>query len=504
MYKMKADGVVFYDPSSDDMALHVLNPKAKYELNKVDSLTFRMLPGNVMYDGLQKMKTIVTLEQDGEVIFRGRVLETTTDMYNQKEVYCEGELSYLLDSLVRPYEFEGKAADLFRQLVEGHNAQVDEHKRFQVGIITAVNDEDEDKTQSDAYTDTLAEMRQMLVNRHDGYLRIRVVDDVKYLDYIDEYDDECGQVIEFGVNLVDIENKLDAGDVFSVLVPLGGRNTKYKYPLTIETVNDGKDYIEDEEAIAKYGRIVKTFKWEELTEPQDILDKGREQFAKMKANRTLTIKAVDLHVIDASVDCIRLGKKVKLVSSPHGLDETEICSKIVLDVESPEKTEYTFGLPPETLTDTNASTSKKNNSNMNHVHKWLVETDNSFEVFVKETNSRILLKADRIELEGYVKITDLETGVLTVLDSAVIPAVSADSVVSGTGDYDELWCGQLNGESPTWKTKDVVVGVNYQIETATTPPFFNASGQQVSAGIPYVKNVIITPQTETISYLGNG
>ena len=138
MYKMKADGVVFYDPSSDDMTLQVLAPKAKYEVNKAGSLSFKMLPGNVMYDGLQKMKTIITLEQDGEEIFRGRVVETTTNTYNQKKVYCEGELAYLLDSLVRPYNFTGKASDLFRQLVEKHNEQVDDYKRFEVGIITAI------------------------------------------------------------------------------------------------------------------------------------------------------------------------------------------------------------------------------------------------------------------------------------------------------------------------------------------------------------------------------
>ena len=121
MYKMKADGVVFYDPSSDDVALHVLSPKAKYELNKSGSLEFTMLPGNVMYDSLHKLKTVITLEQDGEEIFRGRVLETETDLYNQKKVYCEGELAYLLDTMMRPYNFDGKAADYLALLIENHN-----------------------------------------------------------------------------------------------------------------------------------------------------------------------------------------------------------------------------------------------------------------------------------------------------------------------------------------------------------------------------------------------
>lgn len=442
MYKLKADGVTFYDPSSNDVALHVLSPKAKYALNKAGSVTFTMLPGNVMYDGLHKMKTIITLEQDGEVIFRGRVLETTTDTYNQRKVYCEGELGYLHDSLVRPYDYNGKASDLFRQLVEKHNEQVEDYKRFEVGIITAVTDEDETETESEAYCDTIAELKQMLVSPFGGYLRIRVENGVRYLDYIKEYDDECGQDIEFGVNLVDIENKLNASDVFSVLVPLGGYNSKNQDPITIESVNGGKDYLEDEEAIAKYGRIVKTYKWEDITDPQEIKDKGLEHFEKMKAKRTLTIKAVDLHIIDSSVDSIRLGKKVRLVSSPHGLNEPDICSEIDLNIEKPEESEYTFGEPQKSLTDSNAARNKQYATDMNHMHKWLTETDNSLQIIVKTMDGFITLEAANILLKGYVKMEDFEA-VEGWSTNFAGESISGSSIVGGYGDFDELVCGQL-------------------------------------------------------------
>jgi len=458
MYKMKADGVVFYDPSSDDMALHVLSPKVKYELNKAGSLRFKMLPGNVAYNSLHKMKTIITLEQDGEEIFRGRVVETTTNTYNQKDVYCVGELSYLRDSLVRPYKFEGKAIDLFRQLVEKHNEQVDKFKQFEVGNITAITDEDETETDSEAYADTLAEIRQMLVNPFGGYLVIRWEGNVRYLDYIKEYDDECGQAIEFGVNLVDIENKLDASEVFSVLVPLGGYNSEHQDPITIESVNDGKDYLEDKEAIAQYGRIVKTYKWEDITDPQEIMDKGLEQFEKMKAKRTLTVKAVDLHIIDASVDSIRLGKKVKLVSSPHGLNEPDICSVVDLDIEKPENTEYTFGEPQKSLTDSNAARNKQYASDMNNIHKWMKATDNSFSLIIKEVDSKITLEATMILLNGYVKAEDLEA-LRAYVDEFIGESISVTEVVAGRGDFDELWCGQLNGSPLEKKERDVVTAL---------------------------------------------
>lgn len=384
MYKMKADGVVFYDPSADDMTLQVLSPKATFELNKAGSLTFTVLPGNVMYDGLHKLKTVITLEQDDEIVFRGRVLETATDLYNQKEVYCEGELAFLLDSLVRPYDFKGKAADLFRQLVTAHNEQVEEYKRFEIGIITAVDDEDETEVKGDSYADTLAEISSLLIEEHGGYLRVRRDGGVRYLDYVDEFGQSCSQEINFGVNLVDIENKVSAQDVFTVLVPLG-KQVSNKFT-TIAKVNGGKDYIEDAEAIEKYGRIIKTHTWDEVSDPEQLLTFAQEYMDKMKAETTLTITAVDLHACGVDVDGIHLGDTVHLRSLPHGLDRDEVCTCIDFDIENPEKSEYTFGLPQETLTESHANAVKRLSSSINDQHRWLTETDTALNITVETVN----------------------------------------------------------------------------------------------------------------------
>ena len=74
-------------------------------------------------------------------------------------------------------------------------------------------------------------------------------------------------------------------------------------------------------------------------------------------------------MVGADVDGIRLGDTVKLVSTPHGLDKEDVCTKIDLDIENPEKSEYTFGLPMETLTDNNASATRKNKKSRCHYHR---------------------------------------------------------------------------------------------------------------------------------------
>lgn len=380
MYTMKADGVVFYDPASDDMSLQVLSPKAECEVNVASTLTFTLLPGNVMYDHIHKMKTIITLEQDGEEIFRGRALETTTDLYNQREVYCEGDLAFLMDSLQRPYEFDGTAADLFRLLIDNHNAQVDEVKRFTVGVVTAVDDEDTVEAESDVYTDTSSEIRARLLDVYGGYLRTRTEGDVCYIDYIAEYNTTCTQKIEFAANLVDFEQQSNALDVFTVLVPLGADQ------LTIESVNDGLDYIEDEEAIAQYGRIVKSYTWDDVEDAATLMELGREHMDSMEAAETLELTAVDLHLLNPDVDSIRLGDTVELCSTPHGLNKFSVCSAITLQIEDPEKTVYSFGLPKVTLTDSMTAQLNAHSNALNDLHLHLTESEEALNVYIEWTN----------------------------------------------------------------------------------------------------------------------
>lgn len=513
MYKMKADGVVFYDPASDDMTLQVLSPKASYELNQPGSLEFTLLPGSVVYDSLHKLKTVVTLEQDGELIFRGRVLETVTDIYNQKEVYCEGELAFLLDSIQRTYEFKGKAADLFRQLVTRHNEQVEEYKQFQIGTITAVNDDDTLEVESDSYSATLADIQSLLLDQFGGYLRIRHEGGARYIDYVDTFNQTCSQEITFGVNILDIENKVNAQEVCTVLVPLG------KDSLTISDVNGGKDYIEDAELIAQYGRIVKSYTWDDVKDAEKLLYLGQEHMRKMKADTTLTITAFDLRAAGADVDGIRIGDTVRLNSQPHGLDKQDICAQIELDIERPEKSEYTFGLPRETLTSAHASAVKSMADKMWHQHKWLTETDDEASLRIKKVNlighttsdlqvkldaankeillratvedvnvlgeslkeaiitlngseGEITAKADKIDLQGYVTMEDfeagigeIETGFSEYIMTGEIDAGTAEVgtlVVTGNAAIPHASCGTLevNGDTLTKHSLKVVTGID--------------------------------------------
>ena len=154
MYTIYADGEALYSPHLVNDGYGVISPKLTVELNKSGSLSFILPPSNVMYDSIQKLKTIITVMQDNEEIFRGRVLHDEKDFYNRKNVYCEGELSFLLDSIQRPYTFQGDIPALFRKFINNHNEQVETEKQFTVGNITVTDPNNYINRENSGYSNT--------------------------------------------------------------------------------------------------------------------------------------------------------------------------------------------------------------------------------------------------------------------------------------------------------------------------------------------------------------
>lgn len=356
MFTIKADGRVLYNPALFDEKFQVVNPELTLEVNKAGSLSFTMPPCNAMWGSLNKLTSVISVEQDGIEIFRGRVMNDETDTYKQRFVYCEGELAYLIDSIQRPYEFSGNAVDLFKQFITNHNESVNAEKQFAIGRITAVDETTEAAIDASSHSDTFTEIEDRLLNAYGGYIRIRHENGTRYIDYLSESGDENTQPIQLGVNLLDLKESISAEDVFTVLIPTGamqkGDDGKFDALLNITSVNNGLDYIEDAEGIAKYGRIWRRKHWDYIEDPQLLKETGQKYMETGFAEETtLTITAVDMHFADPAKQRIAIGDMVQILSEPHGLDRVTICYKIVMPLQEPDKTVYTFGEPKKALTD---------------------------------------------------------------------------------------------------------------------------------------------------------
>ena len=348
MYVIKADGKLLYSPELIDEGYRVISPRMHLELGVAGSLDFTIPPCNALYDDVLKMKSIIMVEQDGEVVFRGRVSEETVDTYKQRRVYCEGDLSFLLDSLQAPSNFSGTQYDLFVQLIASHNAQMDAEKQFTLGDVSGLDREETFNFTTTTYYDTMNMVQTYLIDLFGGYIQTRTEGDVHYIDYVDGFTDECSQKIEFGVNLLNFESQINAMETCTVLVPLGATQDDGT-ALTIASVNDGKVYIENPEAVERFGRVYKTYTWENVTDPAELLELGNEYMQGAGIPETLSITAVDMHLLDADVEKIRKGSMVHLRSKPHGLDKKIVCASIDADLENGDQTVFGFGLPKQRL-----------------------------------------------------------------------------------------------------------------------------------------------------------
>lgn len=366
MFSIYVDGELLYRPDGDiDCA--ATDPVLKLEMGKSGSLTFGLPVTNALYGRLQKLVSIVQVFYDEQEVFEGRVLSLTRDFNNTLQVECEGELSYLVDSVQRNDAFTGKTTELLAEIIARHNEMVEPFKQFKMGKVT-VEERDitiagqSDKTTDDEgnfdyrqieinsttseWRDTLDYIETCLINYCGGYLRARRdVAGSLYLDWIANYYDQTTQTIEFGVNMLDLEEEDDVNDIFTILIPLGTNN------LTIEEVNDGSPMLVDEERVAKYGRIIKTKTFDSVSKPETLKENGERYLRENGFPKvTLTINAVDLHQYDKNVEMIRLGDRVHVLSAPHSIGDYLICTEIEYDLADPANTEYTFGQPTQSLT----------------------------------------------------------------------------------------------------------------------------------------------------------
>ena len=364
MFYIYAGDQQIYKPLDD--LLIIFNPRLTLELGKAGSLEFDIPPDNPYYGRLSQLSTEVSVDMDDEELFHGRVLSNELAFNNVRHIYCEGDLSYLIDSVQKGVQYSGTTHELFRRIIANHNARMDASKQFTVGTINIENrsivlvgqSESENVNTGnidykqiaidsivDDWNNTFDYIQTCLIDYCGGYLRTRRVNGTIYIDLLSNFANTAIQAIELGSNLLDLKEQINAQDLFTVLIPLGDDN------LTIASVNGGSDELVDTNAVARYGRIIKTHVFNNVTSASTLLENARRFMAtNVNVPRTISVRAVDLHMLNPLISPIRIGDKVTITSAAHDVDDALTCTRIEYDLERPENNNYTFGNPVQTLT----------------------------------------------------------------------------------------------------------------------------------------------------------
>lgn len=389
--------LLLYRPN-DPQAL-VLSPKLTREVSKGGSLVFTMTRDHAQYDMLQKLSTVVQVRRDGKEIWRGRVLKHEADFYNRRVVYCEGALSYFNDSSITPFNYKGTLRQFLQHIVAAHNEQVkSKMKCFQLGTVTAAlgnlqvqfGDADQYGVGED-YGKVWDILDKLVLKVFGGYFYCGFDAATGYnvLNYCDQaYEEkrETAQEIEYGRNLLNLNETTDATDLYTRIYPIGNKHTvdtsKWYYKLMwwrdpskdkheerwgiMETdaatvaqylpasgysYNLEEGWIQNDTAVQKFGIITRIVEFD-TDSANDTFAAGVQALQQNYAMKTsYVIRAVDL--VDAGYDTDRLDFAMysHIISAPHSVDAIMLCTKLVEPLEKPAQKEFTFGMTRRTLTD---------------------------------------------------------------------------------------------------------------------------------------------------------
>lgn len=324
MITIYIDNKKIYDPRIRKLQLE--EAELSQAKNKAGTLKM-ILPADHAYSDLVVIPGItrVTVKEDDDILFKGRIVRDNPDFWEDSEYTAEGQLAYLNDTVVRPYEFSGSPREYFKFLITQHNSQVEKERQFTVGRITVSDPNDYIVRSNMHYPSTFEELQEKLLDNMGGYLVERFENGVTYLDYLSEIRENNDQKAKYGENIVDIDRvqEIDS-DFATAIIPLGKKqddgNGNETY-LTIASVNDGKDYIQNDDAVVKYGLILKVVEHEDVTLPENLIKKGEEDLQEaIKSTSSITVTAADLSGTGSKVESFRFMKNVKCISKRHGLD----------------------------------------------------------------------------------------------------------------------------------------------------------------------------------------
>lgn len=444
MIQVYADDNLIYDSRLEDYSLLGLSVTAG--LNKGGTADIVMPPSHPAYNAFTSYRTVVTIYRDGALLFRGRALYPSDNYYNQRTITCEGERCFFRDGVIRPYVYQDDPAAIFANLLALYNAQVDAFKRFQPGTVTVTDPNNYIRLECES-AERFSDVFDKLVERCGGYIVFTTnAEGQRVANWYEELGYRSSQVIEFGENLLDFARSTTNPDLATVIIPYGAQDEITGKRITIESVNNGLDYIQDYDAVALRGVIAAPVYWDDITLPQNLLTKAQQYLESSKMMITsLELTAVDLSDMDKSIDSFLVGDTIRVRSKPHGVDEDFQLTERTYDLLNPGNDKVTLGKTVATLTDATAAAERQGTNGLQRVERNVLASNNqdtaaAIEEVRATLTSLIQQTSEEIRLEvseEYAKNEDIESRVAASLRQLADGFTSAFSELQAVVDEND-------------------------------------------------------------------
>ena len=327
-----AGGVLAYDdrlPAEKNYTL--LSGLVSESLNKGGTATIVLPPGHPASDSFPALVVPVEIYKNGRLRWRGRPLPNFSDIYGRRTVTCEGELCFLNDVVSRPYSYSGDPAELFTAVLEAYNAGADAWKRFVIGTISVTGDA-MDLSSVDPEK-TLVTV-QKLIKTYGGYILFdSAPDGARRINWYSQLPYSCNQKIQYGHNLTDFNSQADLTGFATRIVPYGATDADGN---RIKIDNDGKDYVENAEAVAARGVIEKPVIYDDISDPDELKARAEQDVQSSGTlPAVLRLSAVDMSRLNLQLDGFRIGQRVEAESGPHGMSGLYDLVSLTEDIVNP-------------------------------------------------------------------------------------------------------------------------------------------------------------------------
>ena len=337
-----ADGHAVYDISIDK------------ELNSAGSAKFTVPVSNKKYGDIEVLRTMVFAYWDASLIWVGRVLSITYDIYRNKMVSCEGCLAFLNDIYIKPFLYGGASttrtlSQHFSNIIAIYNNRCSQKRVFS-SISTDFPDEflssDTYKVSGVTSYKTVKEELENLLSVNSSVAMSVVYEGLGMptLIFAKTPFRTVRNLIKFGRNLLDFNYDNDGSGIFTSVIPLGDDNI---------VIDDENYAVQSSSLVQKYGVIERTVQLDGVKDRTYLQEAGESimNAAALGDHPDITIKAVDLCWIDptSAPEFIEVGDAVPIENPLFEINHYYLCTKISFDFENPADTSYTFSYTGEAI-----------------------------------------------------------------------------------------------------------------------------------------------------------
>lgn len=428
MIQAYTDGLLAYDSRLEDYALLGLTVTAG--IDKSGTAAIIMPQHHPAYNAFTSYKSLVTIYRDGVLLFRGRPLYPMDDFYNRRTITCEGERGFLRDAVIRPYVYQDGPAAIFADVIGLYNAQVDEFKRFEVGTVTVTDPNNYIRLESES-AEQASTVIDKLVERCGGYIVFTTnAEGKRVINWYESLGYQSRQVIEFGENLLDFARTSSNADLATVIIPYGAKDETTGQRVTVESVNDGLDFIQDYDAVELRGVIARAVYWDDITVPANLLAKAQQYLATSKLMVTsLELSAVDLSDLDKNIDTFQVGDIIQVRSLPHGVNEPFQLTERTYDLLRPANGKVVLGKDVATLTGADAAGDKRSASDLQRLEQnvrgsfsidnaaAIEEVKQTLTTLIQQTTTEIMTEVSEQYATNGDVTSSIETSMTQLADS---------------------------------------------------------------------------------------